>query len=101
MLDNFDSLVSTEEIDNYVAYTGGSTGKPLKILLDTNSIYKEKAFVYNYWSKFGYDYNSSRIVTLRGLEFNNKIYKYNPIDNQIILNPFTLNEGNIEEYVKL
>lgn len=101
VLDNFDSLVSTEEIDNYVAYTGGSTGKPLKILLDTNSIYKEKAFVYNYWSKFGYDYNSSRIVTLRGLEFNNKIYKYNPIDNQIILNPFTLNEGNIEEYVKI
>lgn len=101
VLDNFHKLVSKEERDYYIAYTGGSTGKPLKILLDTDSIYKEKAFVYNYWSKFGYKYSSSRIITLRGLEFNNRIYKYNPIDQQIVLNPFKLNDDNIDEYVKI
>lgn len=101
VLDNFEQLISKEEIDYYVAYTGGSTGKPLKILLDTESIYKEKAFVYNYWSKYGYDYKKSRIITIRGLEFNGKIYKYNPIDRQIILNPFTLNEDTVDKYVKI
>ncbi|WP_338597538.1 hypothetical protein [Clostridium baratii] len=101
VLDNFDELISNEKIDHYVAYTGGSTGRPLTILLDTASIYKEKAFVYKYWSKFGYDYKKSKIATFRGLEFKKKLYKYNPIDTQIILNPFKLNENNIEEYVKI
>lgn len=101
VLDNFNDIISKQEIDHYVAYTGGSTGKPLKILLDTDSIYKEKAFVYNYWGKYGYDYTKSRIVTLRGLEFKNKIYKYNPIDNQIVLNPFILNEETIEKYIQI
>lgn len=99
VMDNFNEIISNEEINHYIAYTGGSTGKPLKILLDTNSIYKEKAFVYNYWSKFGYDYKKSKIVTLRGLEFNGKIYKYNPVDNQIVLNPFTLNSNTVDKYV--
>mgnify|MGYP004517133795 CR=1 FL=1 len=101
VLDNFDDIISKQEIDHYVAYTGGSTGKPLKILLDTDSIYKEKAFVYNYWSKYGYNYTNSRMITLRGLEFKNKIYKYNPIDNQIVLNPFMLNDDTIDEYIKI
>lgn len=101
VLNNFEDLISDENIDYYIAYTGGSTGKPLKILLDTESIYKEKAFVYNYWEKFGYDFNNSRIITFRGLEFKDKLYKYNPIDNQIILNPFKLNEENIETYIEI
>lgn len=101
VLDNFNDIISKQEIDHYIAYTGGSTGKPLKILLDTASIYKEKAFVYNYWGKYGYDYTKSRMITLRGLEFKNKIYKYNPIDNQVILNPFMLNEETIYKYIKI
>lgn len=101
VLSNFEEFLSKEYIDYYEAFTGGSTGKPLRIFLDTTSIYKEKAFVYNYWSKFGYDYKTSKIVTFRGLEFRNKIYKYNPIDNQIIVNPFKLSSDNIEEYVKI
>ena len=101
VLENFDEIISKEDIDHYVAYTGGSTGKPLKILLDTDSIYKEKAYVYNYWSKYGYDYKKSKMITLRGLEFKGKIYKYNPIDNQIILNPFMLNDSTIDEYINI
>lgn len=99
VMDHFNEIISKEEINHYIAYTGGSTGKPLKILLDTDSIYKEKAFVYNYWRKFGYDYKKSKIVTLRGLEFKGRLYKYNPIDNQIVLNPFTLNDDTVEKYV--
>lgn len=101
ILERFDEFLSKENIDYYEAFTGGSTGKPLRIFLDTNSIYREKAFVYNYWSKFGYDYKNSKIITFRGLEFGNKIYKYNPIDNQIIVNPFKLSAENIDEYVKI
>jgi phenylacetate-CoA ligase len=101
VIDNFHKLTSREDRDYYEAFTGGSTGKPLKILLDTESIYKEKAFVYNFWSSLGYDYKKDKIATFRGLEFKDKLYKNNPIDNQIILNPFKLNKTNIEEYVSI
>lgn len=101
VLEYFDEFLSKENIDYYEAFTGGSTGKPLRIFLDTDSIYREKAFVYNYWSKFGYDYKNSKIVTFRGLEFGDKIYKYNPIDNQVIVNPFKLSYENIDKYIEI
>ena len=41
------------------------------------------------------------MITLRGLEFKDKFYKYNPIDNQIILNPFMLNEETIYKYIRV
>ncbi|WP_238884690.1 hypothetical protein [Clostridium sp. YIM B02551] len=101
IIDNFNELKSVEDINCYLASTGGSTGKPLKVLLDTKSIYEEKAFVYNYWSKLGYDYKKSQIITLRGVEFGNKIYKVNPIDNQLILSPFKLNRETLPKYIKI
>lgn len=101
IIENFHDLKSREEINCYVASTGGSTGKPLKILLDTKSIYEEKAFVYNYWSKLGYNYKTSKIITLRGVEFGDKLYKVNPIDNQIILSPFKLNKDTLHKYIKI
>lgn len=100
VMDNFEDLTSKEEINYYTAYTGGSTGKPLKMFLDINSTYKERAFVYYYWSKYGYNYRISKTATFRGLEFKDKICKYNPIDNQIIFNPFLLNEDTIDNYIK-
>lgn len=101
IINNFDDLKSNEDINCYVAATGGSTGKPLKVLLDTKSIYEEKAFIYNYWAELGYDYKKSKTITLRGVEFGNKIYKANPIDNQIILSPFRLNKDTLPKYIKI
>ncbi|MFL0246224.1 hypothetical protein [Candidatus Clostridium stratigraminis] len=100
-LANENKLLSKLDINHYVAYTGGSSGKPLKICLDRESIFKERAFVYHYWSKFGYNYKTSKMITFRGLEFNGKIAKYNPVYNEIVLSPFSLNEDNIHKYLKI
>ncbi|MCM0647412.1 hypothetical protein NBE98_03350 [Clostridium swellfunianum] len=100
-LNNEASLLSDEDINHYIAYTGGSSGKPLKIYLDKDSIYKERAYVYHYWAKFGYDYKTSRMITFRGLEFNGKISKFNPIYNEIVLSPFKLNDESYEKYIKI
>ena len=98
--DNFKEL-QADNIDNYyTATTGGSTGQPLTILLDKESIYREKAFIYHFWSKAGYDYRYSRIATFRGLEFHGRYSKVNPIYNEIILNPFQLNEKTFGIYLK-
>lgn len=98
----FESFQAKSVNDFYTATTGGSTGKPLHIQLDRESIYKEKAFIYHYWSRAGYDYRKNRIVTFRGVEFKQGQYsRLNPLYNELFLNPFRLNEDNIEEYVAL
>lgn len=96
---NFEDIQADDVLDSYVGETGGSTGKPLRVLLERASIYKEKAFIYHFWAKYGYDYKKSRVATFRGVDFNGKITKINPLYSEIILNPFILAEKNVDIYV--
>ncbi|MEG2908011.1 MAG: hypothetical protein RR945_02225 [Erysipelotrichaceae bacterium] len=95
----FDKLKAYDIPNYYSAKTGGTTGKPIEILLDKNSIYKERAFVYHYWSHFGFNYKKSKLITFREVEFSGKQFKYNPMYNEIILNPFLLCNDNFIYYV--
>ncbi|MBQ6815009.1 MAG: phenylacetate--CoA ligase family protein [Lachnospiraceae bacterium] len=98
--ENSNKIEADDVSDYYVGVTGGSTGEPLKVLLDRDSIYKEKAFIYYFWSKYGYDIKKSKIVTFRGVDFKGKMTKVNPLYNEIIFNPFILTYANIDKYVK-
>lgn len=99
---HFDEMQASVVTDYYAATTGGSTGKPLHIQLDRASIYCEKAYIYHYWSKAGYNYKTDRVATFRGVEFSGGEYsKLNPLYNEIFLNPFVLNSDNVDEYVSI
>lgn len=98
--ENCNDLQADDIFDFYVGETGGSTGKPVRVLLERASIYREKAFIYHFWEKYGYDYKTSRLATFRGVDFHGKISRLNPLYNEIILNPFILTESNVEEYIK-
>lgn len=99
---NHSSFLSRQRISTYTTYTGGTTGKPSKIILDSNSIFKERAFVYHTWSELGFDYKKSRIVTFRGVNYeNDEIKKSNPIYNELLLSPFNLSRKRILEYVEV
>lgn len=98
---NFRQYLSPEEIDYYTAQTGGTSGEPLKLYLDKESIFREKAFIYYQWSKLGYNYQSSKLVTFRGVDVKNRFYKRNPLYNEMIVSPFYLNVENIHRYIKL
>ena len=69
IIEHFDDIQADDISDFYSATTGGSTGTPLKIYLEKDSIYKEKAFIYHFWNKLGYDYKTSRIASFRGTDF--------------------------------
>lgn len=97
----YESLLSSKENNFYSTYTGGSTGKPLKISLSKESIYRELAFVYNYWSSINYDYKTSKLITFRGLDFGKKIYKYNPLYNEMIFSITKLNKKYIQDYLDI
>ena len=99
--ENFDKLISNQKVRGgyYVATTGGTTGEPLKVLLDYNSIFKENAFVYYFRNRFKYNFND-KIVTFRGVEFNDKLWKFNPMHNELIFSPFKLSPKTLPKYLK-
>jgi len=98
--ENFESLISTKEVSggHYIATTGGSTGEPLKVLLDYDCVFKENAFVNHFRSKLGYKL-SDKLATFRGVEFGDKLWKYNPMQNELIFSPFKLSKKTIVRYV--
>lgn len=85
-------------VDYYTATTGGSTGIATTISLDRASIYKERAFIYHFWKHFGYDFKSSKLATFRGVP-GEKLFKLNPLYNEIQLTPFNLSSSTIDSYV--
>jgi phenylacetate-CoA ligase len=99
--DNFDKLISTKKVKNgyYIGTTGGSSGLPLKFLLDYNSIYKENAFIYFYRKKLGYKFND-KTATFRQIEYGDKLWKYNPMHNEIIFFPIKLSKITIKDFAK-
>lgn len=100
IIEHFDELQADDISDYYSATTGGSTGTPLKINLDRDSIYREKAFIYHFWEQLGYDYKHSKIASFRGTDFGGKSFKANPLYNEIQVNPCNINAGTINEYYK-
>jgi phenylacetate-CoA ligase len=98
---NFDKLISEANVKNgfYIGTTGGSSGLPLKFLLDYDSIYKENAFIYYYRKKLGYRFED-KLATFRQLEFGDKLWKYNPMHNEILFTPIKLSKLTIASYAK-
>lgn len=93
--------LQADDIDDfYEVSTGGTTGAPTHVLMERTAIYREFAFVYHFWSKFGYDHTSSRLAAFRGVDLNNKLSEINPLYQEIRMNVFLMNRNNIREYVK-
>lgn len=99
--ENFDKLISTKKVlgGHYVATTGGSTGEPLKVLLDYDCVFKENAFVNHFRSKLGYK-TTDKLATFRGVEFDDKLWKFNPMQNELIFSPFKLANHTLPKYIK-
>ena len=90
-------LYSTDQrLAYYKTFTGGSSGQALTVLLDKASIYKERAVVTHYLSKFGYDPLRTRTVAFWGHN-KDQDYYYSPLKNEIVISPFRLfREGQLE-----
>lgn len=99
LADNLDAITADNISDYYTVTTGGSSGEPIKVLMEKSAIYKEWAFVYHYWSKFGYDFSNSKLATFRGVDMDSRICEENPLYNEIRMNPFIMSQLNIKEYL--
>ena len=93
-----DRLV-VDGLKSYSARSGGTSGNPVEILFDYGSLYKERAFVYHYWARYGYDYKSSRLASFRDSNYGSKLFVKNPIYSELQVNPFMLDSIHIKTIV--
>ena len=98
IIEHFEELQSDDITDYYENITGGSTGTPLKLNLSKESIFRERAFVYHFFNRYGYDYKKSKVASFRGTNFNGKNVRANPLYKEIQLNPCNISNGTIHEY---
>lgn len=96
--DHREEITAEDISDYYEVTTGGSTGSPLAISMEKKAIYREWAFVYHYWSRFGYDFRKDRIATFRALDLQNKIAVANPLYQELRMNPYLLNKNTVETF---
>lgn len=97
---NYNDLISTKTVKGsyYTAYTGGTSGRPVKLLMDYNSIFKEIAFIYNVRRRLDYQLYD-RIATFRGLEYGRRWYKYSPMYNELCFSPPKLSAVTVQDYI--
>jgi phenylacetate-CoA ligase len=98
--ENFDKLVSTKKVKGgyYTGATGGSSGEPLTFLLDYHSTYKENAFIYYNRRGLGYRFED-KMATFREVHYDGKIWKYSPMQNEVLFSPLKLSGVTLEKYV--
>ena len=91
MLEPFEDLNSIKKVagGHYVATTGSISGEPLKLSLDYDCIFKENTFVNHFKRAFGYE-ETHKLATFRVMLFENELWAFNLIQNELILSLFKL-----------
>lgn len=85
-------------VSGYTTSTGGSGRNPLKIYLSNDSYFEDRKFVFYAWSKLGYKRNDLKL-TLRGVNLGTKLIEYNPINNELNVNVFLMNNSTIVKII--
>lgn len=89
--------------NSYFASTGGTgTGRnPTKVLLSNESFGIEWAHIHHMWLTLGYDKKKDLKLTLREKNLKgDKLLEYNPIYNEIVVDPFKIKDGNIKKFIE-
>ncbi|GAA4280193.1 phenylacetate--CoA ligase family protein [Gaetbulibacter aestuarii] len=95
---NFEEIIDPS-IHGYYTTTGGSGRNPLKLYLSNKSYFTDRTHAFYAWSLLGYRKGDLKL-TLRGVNLKNKLVSYNPMNNEINVNVFLLNERNIKLIVQ-
>lgn len=97
--DNLDNFINTK-IPGYFTTTGGSGRNPLKIYLSNRSYFQDRVYAFYAWSTLGYSRGDLKL-TLRGVNLGNKLYRFNPMNNELLINIFLINKENIHSIIKV
>ena len=80
--------------------TGGTTGKPLKLLLPKNRFIIEKATVHTLWKNVGFNHHSRAVLRNHKIPMN-KIFNVNPITKEYLFDGFRLDDNYFQEVYRI
>lgn len=103
---NYDKLISAKN-RNFLCRAGstsGSSGTPVKLLRDFESINFERAAAWRHWRQAGD--NGKRRITVRGdiivpaSRAKPPFWKYNPANRELLMSAYHLSVNNSEAYIR-
>src|SRR5215467_3585680 len=102
--EHFDELraVDASRYEPETSYSGGSTGEPVRFLLDRKAIAMEKACIRRHWLRSGYK-DGEPTINLRGLRVAVKPDEYWVVDrgeNCLYLSSYHLTPATVGRFVK-
>ena len=97
--ERLDDIIADDGGEGFDVTTGGTSGNPLTLKMSNEAHFIEWAFIYHYWSKFGYNPETSRLATFRGVKLGNTLSVINPMYNEIRMNIYKMNHETIQKYV--
>lgn len=103
VLKNLPDLIATGHRRMIYVTTGGTSGNQLKIYADPASRVRELAFIYDLWSRVGYNSHSRRAV-LRGkvvrTDHYHRTWKYDPWRKELLLSTYDMTDENLALYLE-
>ena len=102
---NVDKIYTLEAKDAISSFTGGTTGKSIKVLFTKDDFQKRMAYLDAFKIRVGIDPFKSKKATFSGRQFTklgdtNNFWRYNSTYNQKLYSTFDLSEKNMPLYIK-
>ncbi len=95
-----DDLLTRNKLFVYIAYTSGTTGSPLKLYRDFQSVCKEYSYGYYFQMSHGYQLGD-KVISIKGDLDKNEISRFDRSLNTLHLSSYNLNQKNIRKYYQL
>lgn len=92
-----DAMFVGSRLNRSTAHTSGTTGSPMILYRDYQSIIKEAAYLWSHRIRFGYDIGM-KTVTLRGNLGKTQMESFDPHSNTLYLSSYNLSKDNAEWY---
>jgi len=80
--------------------TGGTSGEPLSFYIDGRAWAREWAHMHYIWGLRGYR-PTDLMITMLGKDLGKELYRYNPVHNEIKINPYRFTKSSSKAILKL
>ena len=94
---HIDDIFVGSRLNRSTAHTSGTTGSPLTLYRDYQSVIKEAAYQWSHRISFGYKVGM-KTVTLRGNLGKTQMEAFDPHSNTLYLSSYNLSQNNAEWY---
>jgi len=102
VLDNYDAFINPKvDLRAYDSgTTGGTSGKPLRLMAPKTRYVVELATMHDMWSRVGYNFDVRAVIRNHRLP-DDVVYVINPITREVVFDGFRLNDDYFEKIYRV